>query len=53
MGDALWTARVTASKAVLAGLRGSDPATLAQDAANMCRECGIAEDSITSALREW
>jgi tetratricopeptide (TPR) repeat protein len=53
LGDALWTARILASKAILEERRGNDPAPLAQEAADICRQRGIAEDSITSALREW
>ena len=48
-----WAARVLASKAVLEGLRGRDPEPLARQAAADCRQLGIAEESIASALREW
>ncbi len=53
LGDALWTARVLAAKAALEGLRGSDPEPLARQAAGICRQRGIPEEKITSALREW
>jgi hypothetical protein len=54
LGDALWTARVLASKAVLEELRGTDPAPLMREAADTCRQHGItAEENLTSALREW
>jgi tetratricopeptide (TPR) repeat protein len=53
LGDALWAARVLAGKAVLEGLRGRDPEPLARQAAAVCRQLGIAEESIASALREW
>jgi tetratricopeptide (TPR) repeat protein len=53
VGDALWTARVLASTAVLDGLSGHDPTPLASQAQAICREHGIAGDSIASALREW
>jgi hypothetical protein len=51
LGDELWTARVLASKAVLEELRGGDPEPLARQAAVICRQRGIAEDKVTSALR--
>jgi tetratricopeptide (TPR) repeat protein len=51
--DALWTARVLASKAILEGLRERDPAPLSRQAEAICREGGIAEENIASALREW
>ena len=54
LGDALWTARVLAGQAVLADLRGADPAPLLREAADICRQHGItAEQNITRALREW
>ena len=54
LGDALWTARVLASRADLAERRGADPAPLTGEARALCRERGIvSEEKITSALREW
>jgi len=54
LGDALWAARVLASKAVLDELGGGDPALAALQAADICRRCGItSEDNIVGALREW
>jgi hypothetical protein len=38
---------------VLAGLRGGDPGSLEREAERVCRQCGIAEENIASALREW
>ena len=53
LGDVLWTARVLASKAALAEMRGADPAPLIGQARAMCRERGItSEEKITSVLRE-
>ena len=50
----LWTARALASKAVLEELRGGNPALAAQQAAEICRQCGItSEENIARALREW
>jgi tetratricopeptide (TPR) repeat protein len=53
LGDALWMARVVASRTVAEGLRGGDPAPLAEQATAICRQCGIAEENIASALKEW
>jgi tetratricopeptide (TPR) repeat protein len=53
IGDMLWTARVLAGKAALEGLCGGDPAPLESLAESFCHECGIAEEHIASALREW
>ena len=53
LGDALWTARVLAGKALLAGLRGTDPVPMMRQAADICLQRGIAEECIASALREW
>jgi tetratricopeptide (TPR) repeat protein len=53
LGDELWAARVLASKATLEELRGNDPGPLAGQAAAVCRQRGIAESNLASALREW
>jgi tetratricopeptide (TPR) repeat protein len=54
LSDALWVARVLVSKAHLEELRGSDPAPVMRQAADICRQHGItAEPNIASALREW
>jgi tetratricopeptide (TPR) repeat protein len=53
LGDALWTARVLAGKAVLEGLRGGDPEPLARQAEAACRQRGVSEENVASALREW
>jgi tetratricopeptide (TPR) repeat protein len=54
LGDKLWTARILVSKAVLEELRGADAVLAAQQAAEICRQCGItSEDSIARALKEW
>ena len=53
LGDALWTARVLAGKVVLERLRGGDSEPLARQAAAACRERGVTEENIASALREW
>ncbi len=54
LGDALWTARVLASKATLEELRGGDPVSLTQEAEDICRQHGIGTDKdIASALKEW
>jgi hypothetical protein len=44
---------VLAGKAVLERLRGGDPEPLVRQAEAVCRQRGIAEDSIAGALREW
>jgi tetratricopeptide (TPR) repeat protein len=53
LGDALWAARVLASQAALAAGRGGDPESLTRQAATACRQLGIDETSVASALREW
>jgi hypothetical protein len=54
LGDAIWTARVLASKASVEELRGGDPVPLSEEAEAICRRCGItAEKHVASALREW
>ncbi len=54
LGDALWTARVLASKAGLDDVRGADPAPMMGEARALCRQSGISsEEKITGALREW
>ncbi len=54
LGDALWTARVLASKATVDEMRGTDPAPIMGQARTLCPRSGItSEEKIAIALREW
>jgi hypothetical protein len=41
------------AKSLVEGLRGGDPVPLEREAQALCRQCGIADENIAGALREW
>ena len=54
LGDAVWSARVLASTARLAAIRGDDAAPFLQEANETCRRAGIPSlERIAVVLREW